>query len=45
MGDPVRLTSHDKTLARDTRLLILRIFIVVFLAVLIWHAVIAAGRL
>jgi hypothetical protein len=44
MSDPDRLTSHDKTFGRDTRLLILRIFVVVFLAVLFWQAVIAAGR-
>jgi hypothetical protein len=44
MSDPERLTSHDDT-AHDTRGLILRIVVVVFLGVLFWHAVIAAGRL
>ena len=45
MSDPERLTSpDDKTFGRDTRLLILRIFVVVFLAVVFWQAVIAAGR-
>ena len=45
MSDPNRLTSHDKTFDRDTPGLILRIIVVVFLGVLFWHAVIAAGRL
>jgi hypothetical protein len=46
MSDPDRLTSHtDKTFGHDTRGLILRIVVVVFLGVLFWHAVIAAGRL
>ncbi len=46
MSDPDRLTSHDdKAYGRDTRGLILRIIVVVFLGVLFWHAVIAAGRL
>jgi hypothetical protein len=43
MSDPDRLTSHDKTLDRDTRGLILRIIVVAFLAALFWHTVIAAG--
>jgi hypothetical protein len=43
MSDPDRLTSHDKTFGRDTRLLILRIIVVAFLAALFWHTVIAAG--
>ena len=43
MSDPDRLTSlDDKTFGRDTRLLILRIFVVAFLAALFWHTVIAA---
>ena len=46
MSDPDRLTSHDdKTFGRDTRGLILRIVVVVFLAALFWHMVIAAGTL
>jgi hypothetical protein len=44
MSDPDRLTSHDKTFGRDTRLLILRLFVAVFLAMLFCQAVIAAGR-
>jgi hypothetical protein len=43
MSDPDRLTSQYKTFGRDTRLLILRIFVVVFLAVLFWHTILAAG--
>jgi hypothetical protein len=44
MSDPDRLTSlDDKTFGRDTRLLILRIFVVAFLAAFFWHTVIAAG--
>jgi hypothetical protein len=43
MSDPDRLTSHDKAFGRDTRLLILRIIVVAFLAALFWHTVIAAG--
>lgn len=46
MSDPDLLTSHDdKPFGRDTRALILRIIVVGFLAVLFWHAVIAAERL
>jgi hypothetical protein len=46
MSDPDRLTSHDdKTFGRDTRGLILRIFVVAFLAALFWHTVIGAGKL
>jgi hypothetical protein len=46
MSDPVRLTSHDyKTSGRDTRGLILRIFVVACLGVLFWQAIIAAGML
>ena len=46
MSDPDRLTSHDdKTLGRDTRDLILRIFVVACLGVLFWQAIIAAGML
>ena len=45
MSDPDRLTSHDKTLGRDTRNLILRIFVVAFLGVLFWQAIIAPGML
>jgi hypothetical protein len=46
MSDPNRLTSHDdKTFDRDTRGLILRIVVVVLLAALFWHTVIAAGML
>jgi hypothetical protein len=44
MSDPDRLTSHDDT-ARDTRSLILRIFVVAFLGMLFWQATIAAGML
>jgi hypothetical protein len=44
MSDPGRPTSYDKTFGRDTRLLILRLFVVVFFAVLFWQAVIVAGR-
>jgi hypothetical protein len=44
MSDPGRLTTHDKSFGADTRGLILRIVVVVFLAVLFWQAVIAAGR-
>ena len=45
MSDPDRLTSlDDKTFGRDTRLVVLRICVVVFLAVLFWQAIIAAGR-
>jgi hypothetical protein len=44
MSDPDRLTSHDdKTFGRDTRLLILRIFVVACLGAFFWHTVIAAG--
>jgi hypothetical protein len=42
MSDPDRLTSQDKAFDRDTRGLILRI-VVVSLAALFWHTVIAAG--
>jgi hypothetical protein len=45
MSDSDRLTSHDKTFDRDTRLLILRIIVVTFLAALFWHTVIGAGML
>jgi hypothetical protein len=46
MSDPERLISpDDKTFGRDTRPLILRIFVVVLLAALFWHTVIAAGML
>jgi hypothetical protein len=46
MSDPDRLTSHDgKTFDRDTRGLILRIFVVACLGVLFWQAIIAAGML
>jgi len=46
MSDPDMLTSHDdKACGRDTRGLILRIFVVAFLGMLFWHAVIVAGRL
>jgi hypothetical protein len=45
MSDPDRLTSHDKTFDRDTGGLILRIIVVVLLAALFWHTVVAAGRL
>ena len=45
MSDPDRLTSRGDTASvLDTRGLILRIIVVVFLAVLFWQAVIAAGR-
>ena len=45
MGDPDRLTSHDgKTFGRETGLLILRIIVVAFFALLFWQTVIAAGR-
>jgi hypothetical protein len=45
MSDPDRLTSRDdKTFGRDTRLLILRIVVVAFIAALFWQAIIAAGR-
>jgi hypothetical protein len=45
MSDPDRLTSRDDTASvLDTRGLIFRIFVVVFLAVLFWQAVITAGR-
>ena len=44
MSDPDRLTSHDdKTFGCGTRGLILRIFVVAFLAALFWHTVIAAA--
>ena len=46
MSDPERLTSHDdKAFDRDTRGLILRIFVVACLGVLFWQAIIAAGLL
>ena len=46
MSDPDWLTSHDdKACVRDTRGLILRIIVVVFLGLLFWQAIIAAGRL
>ena len=46
MSDPDRLTSHaDKTFGRDTRVLILRTFVVACLGVLFWQAIIAAGML
>jgi hypothetical protein len=46
MSDPGRLTSRDdKIFDRDTRGLILRIFVVAFLAALFWQAIIAAGML
>jgi hypothetical protein len=46
MSDPDRLTSHDdKTFSRDTRGLILRIFVVACLGVRFWQAIIAAGML
>jgi hypothetical protein len=46
MSDPDRLTSRDdKTFDRDTRGLILRIFVVACLGVLFWQAIIAAGML
>jgi hypothetical protein len=45
MGDPDRLTSHDKTFGRDTRGLILRILVVACLGALFWQAIIAAGML
>ena len=45
MSDPDWLTPHDdKARGRDTRGLILRIIVVAFLGVLVWHAVIAAGK-
>jgi hypothetical protein len=46
MSDPERLTSHDdKTFDRDTRGLLLRIFVVACLGVLFWQAIIAPGLL
>jgi hypothetical protein len=45
MSDPDRLTSNDKTFDRDTRGLILRLFVVALLAVVFWHTVVTAGRL
>jgi hypothetical protein len=45
MGDPDRLTSHDKTFGRDTRGLILRILVVACLGALFWQAIIAARML
>jgi hypothetical protein len=45
MSDPVRLTSHDKTVGADTRGLILRIVVVAFVAALFWQAIIAAGKM
>jgi hypothetical protein len=45
MSDRDRLTPHDKTFDRDTRGLILRIFVVACLGVLFWQAIIAAGML
>jgi hypothetical protein len=45
MSDPDRLTPHDKTFGRETRGLILRIFVVACLGVLFWQAIIAAGML
>jgi hypothetical protein len=45
MGDPDRLTSHDKTFDRGTRGLILRILVVACLGALFWPAIIAAGML
>ena len=46
MSDPERLTPHDdKAFDRDTRGLILRIFVVACLGVLFWQAIIAAGML
>jgi hypothetical protein len=45
MSDPERLTSPaDKSHSREARDLILRIIVVGFLAVLVWQAIIAAGR-
>jgi hypothetical protein len=44
MSDPDRLISHDdQTLGPDTRGLLLRIIVVVFLAALFWHTAIAAA--
>jgi hypothetical protein len=44
VSDPDRLTSHDdKTFGRDMRGLILRMVVVGFLTMLLWHTVIAAG--
>jgi hypothetical protein len=46
MSDPDRLTSHDgKTFDRDTRNLILRIFVAACLGVRFCQAIIAAGML
>jgi hypothetical protein len=44
MSDPDRLTSHDdKTFGHDASGLILRIFVIAFLAALLWHTAIAAA--
>jgi hypothetical protein len=46
MSDPDWLSTHDdKIFGPDTRCLILRIVVVVLLAALFWHTVIAAGML
>jgi hypothetical protein len=46
MSDPDWLSTHDdKIFGLDTRGLILRIVVVVLLAALFWHTVIAAGML
>ena len=46
MSDPDRLASQDdKTFGRATRGLILRIIAVGFLTAVLWHMVVAAGRL
>ena len=45
VSDPDWLTSqNDKALGRDTPGLIFRIIVVVFLGLLFWQAIIAAGR-
>jgi hypothetical protein len=45
MSDPGWPTSPaDKAHRRDARDLILRIIVVGFLAVLVWQAIVAAGR-
>ena len=44
MSDPDRLISHDdNTSGLDKQGLILRIFVVAFLAALFWHTVVAAA--